>query len=121
MAARRRVRDGLATTSIRRSGRCARAGVEGFWIDERPVTVAEFRRFVKATGHVTVAERPLDPADYPDADPDALVPGSLVFQPPRGPVDLRDWRAWWAYVPGADLAAARRGRPATRTRAAGIR
>ena len=78
-----------------------RVGVEGFWIDERPVTVAEFRRFVKATGHVTVAERPLDPADYPGADPGALVPGALVFQPSRGPVDLRDFRNWWAYVPGA--------------------
>jgi formylglycine-generating enzyme len=78
-----------------------RVGVEGFWIDARPVTVAEFRRFVKATGHVTVAERPLDPEDYPEADPDALVPGSLVFQPSRGPVDLRDVRNWWSYVPGA--------------------
>jgi formylglycine-generating enzyme len=78
-----------------------RVGVDGFWIDERPVTLADFRRFVKATGYVTVAERPLDPADYPDADPSALVPGSLVFRPTRGPVDLRDYRNWWAYVPGA--------------------
>jgi formylglycine-generating enzyme len=77
-----------------------RVAVEGFWIDEHPVTVAEFRRFIKATGHVTVAERPLEPADYPDADPEALVPGSLVFRPTRGPVDLRDFRNWWAYVPG---------------------
>ena len=82
-------------------GPVRRVGVEGFWIDERLVTVAEFRRFVKATGHVTVAERPLDPADYPDADPGALVPGSLVFRASRGPVDLRDFRNWWAYVPGA--------------------
>jgi formylglycine-generating enzyme len=78
-----------------------RVGVDGFWIDERPVTLADFRRFVKATGYVTVAERPLDPADYPDADPPALVPGSLVFRPTRGPVDLRDYRNWWAYVAGA--------------------
>ena len=78
-----------------------RAGVEGFWIDERPVTVTEFRRFVKATGHVTVAERPLDPAQYPGVDAAALVPGSLVFRPSRGPVDLSDAHAWWAYVPGA--------------------
>ena len=54
--------------------------VDGFWIDTRPVTVAEFRRFVKQTGHVTVAEQAPDPAAYPDARPDLLVPGSLVFQ-----------------------------------------
>ena len=42
-----------------------RVDVDGFWMDEHPVTVAEFRRFVKDTGYVTVAERPLDPADYP--------------------------------------------------------
>ncbi len=75
--------------------------VDGFWIDVHQVTVAEFRRFVKATGHVTVAERPLDPADYPEADPELLVPGSLVFQRTRGPVNLDDYRNWWAYVPGA--------------------
>ncbi|HYZ03396.1 MAG TPA: formylglycine-generating enzyme family protein [Candidatus Binatia bacterium] len=75
--------------------------VDGFWMDRRPVTVAEFQRFVRATGYVTVAERPLDPADYPDADPSLLVPGSLVFQKTGGPVDLRDVRNWWAYVPGA--------------------
>src|SRR5690349_8566379 len=78
-----------------------RVPVDGFWIDVHPVTVAEFRRFVKATGHVTIAERAPDPADYPDADPRLLVPGSLVFRPARGPVDLRDYRNWWAYVPGA--------------------
>src|SRR6476646_5075799 len=54
--------------------------VDGFWIDEHQVTVAEFRRFVKATGHVTVAERALDAADYPEADRELLVPGSLVFR-----------------------------------------
>jgi formylglycine-generating enzyme len=75
--------------------------VDGFWIDPRPVTVGEFRRFVWATGYETVAERPLDPADYPEADPEALVPGALVFRPTRGPVDLRDFRNWWEYVPGA--------------------
>jgi formylglycine-generating enzyme required for sulfatase activity len=75
--------------------------VDGFWMDRYPVTVAEFRRFVKATGYVTVAERPLDPADYPGAKPDLLVPGSLVFQKARGPVDLSDYHNWWAYMPGA--------------------
>jgi formylglycine-generating enzyme len=79
-----------------------RVRVDGFWMDAHPVTNAEFRRFVKATGHVTVAERPPEAADYPDADPDLLVHGALVFQPSNGPVDLHDWRAWWAWVPGAD-------------------
>ena len=75
--------------------------VDGFMMDEHPVTVAEFRRFVKDTGYVTVAERPLDPADYPGADPDLLVPGSLVFDPPDHPVDLRVPSNWWSYRPGA--------------------
>jgi formylglycine-generating enzyme required for sulfatase activity len=77
------------------------ARVDGFWIDTTPVTVADFRRFVRATGHVTTAERPPDPAEYPDADPALLVPGSLVFQPAPGPVPLDDHTRWWAYVPGA--------------------
>jgi formylglycine-generating enzyme len=79
-----------------------RVAVDGFWMDAHPVTNAEFRRFVKATAYVTVAERPLDPADYPEADPALLVAGSLVFKKARGPVDLRDVRNWWAYTPGAD-------------------
>src|SRR5690606_26102377 len=57
-----------------------RVAVDGFWMDAHPVTGARFRRFVEATGYVTVAERRPDPADYPGADPSALVPGSLVFR-----------------------------------------
>ena len=41
-----------------------RAHVDGFWIDQHPVTVAQFRRFVKATGYVTLAEQTPDPAVY---------------------------------------------------------
>jgi formylglycine-generating enzyme len=78
-----------------------RVEVDGFWIDRYPVTAAQFRQFVRETGHVTVAERPLEPADFPGADPHDLVPGSLVFRKTSGPVDLRDYRAWWSYVPGA--------------------
>jgi sulfatase modifying factor 1 len=78
-----------------------RVALDGFWMDEHPVTVAEFRRFVRATGYPTVAQRPLDPAAYPGADPALLVPGSLVFQRTLGPVDTRDFRHWWAYLPGA--------------------
>jgi sulfatase modifying factor 1 len=75
--------------------------VDGFWIDSHPVTTADFRHFVEATAYVTLAERPLDAARYPFSDPALLVPGSLVFQRPKGPVPLHDYRAWWSYVPGA--------------------
>lgn len=78
-----------------------RVEVDGFWMDDHPVTVTEFRRFVKATGYVTVAERALDPGQYPDADPALLHPGSLVFHQAPGPVDLRDVTQWWRYTPGA--------------------
>jgi formylglycine-generating enzyme required for sulfatase activity len=75
--------------------------VDGFWMDEAPVTAGEFRRFVRETRYVTLAERPPDPCMYPDADPDLLVPGSLVFGKTAGPVPLDDVRSWWAYMPGA--------------------
>src|SRR5919107_1111484 len=68
-----------------------RVTVGGFWIDRAPVTNREFRRFVEATGHVTVAERKPDPKDYPGALPYMLKAGSLVFSPPSHPVDLHDW------------------------------
>jgi formylglycine-generating enzyme len=77
------------------------ATVEPFWIDEHQVTVAEYRRFVEATDYVTVAERPPDPEQFPDADPELLVSGSLVFHRTPGPVDLRNVANWWSYLPGA--------------------
>jgi sulfatase modifying factor 1 len=76
--------------------------VDAFWIDECPVTNAEFRCFVDDVGHVSVAERPVGPADYPHADPSLLVPGSLVFRQCSRSVNLADLRNWWSYVPGAD-------------------
>jgi sulfatase modifying factor 1 len=79
-----------------------RVHVDGFWIDEKPVTVTEFRRFARVTGHVTFAELTPDADAYPGAEPGDLVPGSLVFTPPSGPVPLDDLRRWWSWVPGAD-------------------
>jgi len=78
-----------------------RVTVDGFWIDRHPITVRQFRRFVAETGHVTVAERPPDPAQYPDADPAPLTPGSLVFRKAPHRVSLDDHRRWWTYMPGA--------------------
>ena len=78
-----------------------RVRVSAFGIDRFEVTNRRYRAFVDATGYVTVAERPLDPADYPGAPPENLVPGSLVFTPTPGPVDLRHLSQWWTWVPGA--------------------
>ena len=75
--------------------------IESFQLDQHPVTNGDFAEFVAATGYVTVAERELNPADFPDADPADLVPGAMVFTPTSGPVDLRDWRQWWRWQPGA--------------------
>ncbi len=75
--------------------------VDGFWIDPTPVTNAQFRAFVAATGYVTWAEIPPDPKDYPGALPHMLKAGGLVFTPPGKPVDLADWSQWWRFTFGA--------------------
>jgi formylglycine-generating enzyme required for sulfatase activity len=76
--------------------------VDGFWMDRTEVTNAQFTRFVEATGYVTVAERAPDPKDFPDAPPENLVAGSVVFTPPAAAVPLHDHSVWWRYVPGAN-------------------
>jgi formylglycine-generating enzyme required for sulfatase activity len=77
------------------------AHVSPFEIERHPVTNAQFAEFVDDSGYVTVAEQELDPALYPGANPAELIPGALVFRPTAGPVDLRDWRQWWEWRPGA--------------------
>ncbi|HEY7552886.1 MAG TPA: formylglycine-generating enzyme family protein [Hyphomicrobiaceae bacterium] len=80
-----------------------RVRVDGFWMDRAPVTNRQFRAFVAATGHVTLAELPPHPRDYPGALPHMLKAGSLVFAPPRRRVvDLSDWSQWWTFKFGAD-------------------
>ena len=76
--------------------------VGGFWLDDHPVTNLEFMRFVKATGHVTHAEQPPDPTQYPDAKEDLLYAGSVVFRKTDGPVDLGNHFNWWTWTRGAD-------------------
>jgi len=76
--------------------------VTGFWMDRTDVTNEEFARFVKATGYVTIAERPLDPKEFPNLAPEDLAPGSVVFTPPAGSVSLQDPLVWWRFVRGAN-------------------
>jgi formylglycine-generating enzyme required for sulfatase activity len=76
--------------------------VDSFWMDRNTITNAEFQAFVKATEYSTVAERPPDPATYPNADPALLKPGSSVFFMPSGHVRMHELRSRWVYVPGAN-------------------
>lgn len=76
--------------------------LDGFWMDKTEVTNAEFERFVRATGYVTVAERKPDPRAFPGVPEENLVAGSVVFMPPPGQVSLENHYAWWQYVPGAN-------------------
>jgi formylglycine-generating enzyme required for sulfatase activity len=78
-----------------------RVAVDAFDLSSTTVTNEQFGRFVDETGYVTVAERPLDPTDYPGAPPENLVPGSLVFTMTAGPVDLRHLSQWWTWTPEA--------------------
>lgn len=79
-----------------------RVYVSGFWMDRSEVTNLQFAKFVKATGYVTVAERKPRAELFPDAAPEKLVAGSVVFTPPDHPVQLNNVMQWWSYVPGAN-------------------
>jgi sulfatase modifying factor 1 len=79
-----------------------RVYVDGFWMDQTDVTNAQFAKFVKVTGYVTVAERKPKAEDFPGAPPENLVAGSVVFSPPDHAVPLNDHYQWWAYIHGAN-------------------
>ncbi len=79
-----------------------RVQIDGFWMDKTEVTNAQFEAFVKATGHVTVAEQAPKAEDFPGVPPENLVAGSVVFAPPETAVPLNSHLQWWAYAKGAN-------------------
>jgi formylglycine-generating enzyme len=79
-----------------------RVKLKAFLMDEHEVTNAEFAAFVKATGYVTLAEKKPTREEFPDALPEMLVAGSVVFTPPNHEVRLDDHLQWWSYVKAAD-------------------
>lgn len=76
--------------------------VDGFWMDETEVTNAQFSEFAKATGYITLAEKPLQPQDFPGVPAEDLAPGSVVFTPPAQAAPLDNAYQWWAYVKEAN-------------------
>ena len=88
----------------REEGPAREVTVDGFWIDTTEVTNAKFAEFVEATGYVTVAEKPVDPAMFAvpaDQIPaDMLKAGSAVFTTPDRPSN--NYADWWEYRPGAN-------------------
>src|SRR4030081_3353235 len=79
-----------------------RVAVDGFWMDRHPVTNGQFKKFVRATKHITVSEITPDPKDHPGMLPHMAYAGSLMFSPPAHPVSLRDFSQWWTFAKGAD-------------------
>lgn len=86
-----------------------RVRTHAFLIDRTEVTNAQFAEFVKATGYLTVAERPINwesirsqvPPGTPRPPQEMLQPGALVFTPPDTPVPIDDPSGWWSWTPGA--------------------
>jgi formylglycine-generating enzyme len=78
-----------------------RATVGDFWIDETPVTNAQFAEFIAATGYRTLAESAPDPRDYPGLRPELAKPASAVFVRPSRRFAQPHPSQWWQYVFGA--------------------
>jgi sulfatase modifying factor 1 len=76
--------------------------VDAFLIDPTPVTNLEFSQFVEATGHITSAEIPPNPADYPGMPVEMAKPGSLLFTQPAPTTYTHPDQSWWTFSFGTD-------------------
>lgn len=79
--------------------------VKPFFMDQTEVTNRQFAEFVKATGYKTFAERGLTLKDFPNANPEDLKAGSIIFSKPDKKIDPHnhaDGWAWWKFVPGTN-------------------
>ncbi|WP_022947375.1 formylglycine-generating enzyme family protein [Methylohalobius crimeensis] len=97
-----RDRNAVGMHATRDSRPIHRVYVDGLWMDKTEVTNAQFRKFVEATGYATVAERVPTQEEFPNAPPENLIAGSVVFSPPDQAVSLNNYFQWWSYVVGAN-------------------
>ena len=84
---------GVGMTPTRDATPIHRVYVDGFFMDKTVVTNAQFAVFVRETGYVTTAEKPIDAA---------TPPSSVVFRAPDRQVALDDHLQWWELVAGAN-------------------
>ena len=76
--------------------------VTNFCIDKYEVTNAQFGEFVKATGYMTVAERPLSQEQFPNLSDEQRLPGSLVFEMAKAGVKQISFLSLWHWTTGAN-------------------
>ena len=84
--------------------------IDAFYMDTVEVTNAQFLKFTEETGYVTTAEKDVDwnelkkqvPPGTPKPPDEMMKPGSLIFNPPEGEVDLNNHFQWWAWKVGAN-------------------
>lgn len=88
--------------TVRDAQPSVRVKLAGFWMDRTEVTNEAFGKFIQATGYRTIAEIAPTKEEFPDAPPEALVAGAVVFRPTPGEVPLRDHLQWWTYIKGAN-------------------
>jgi formylglycine-generating enzyme required for sulfatase activity len=88
-----------------------RVSVDGFFMDITEVTNAQFEKFVKETGYITVAERAIDweeikkqlPEGTPKPPDSIMQPGALTFKQSKTSVpNLYDFSQWWQWTIGAN-------------------
>ncbi|KFF06202.1 formylglycine-generating enzyme family protein [Flavobacterium reichenbachii] len=79
-----------------------RVYVDGYFMDKTEVTNEEYAKFVKATGYVTVAEQKPTKEEFPIANEEDLITGSVIFTPTPTAVNLNNFLQWWSYVGGTD-------------------
>ncbi|MHC0440916.1 formylglycine-generating enzyme family protein [Flavobacterium sp. 3-210] len=79
-----------------------RVYVDGYYMDQTEVTNEEYEKFVKATGYITVAEQKPTKEEFPTANEEDLVTGSVIFTPTPAAVNLNNFLQWWRYEPGTD-------------------
>ena len=78
-----------------------RVSVDAFWMDEHPVTVAQFLTLREGHQPCHRGRKGAEPGGLPRCRPCPARAGLARVLEPQAPVPLNDWTLWWAWTPGA--------------------